>query len=203
MTIQRKKRLTEVASNRQQGVLVLEDIHDPHNAAACLRSADAFGFQYVYFIFSGKDKSDAAPFNPKRVGKTTSSSANKWLDFKVFNSIKACVKELRKQKYHIVATALTGKNLKSIEHAKLDTPKLAIILGNEHRGISAEAAELADECVYIPMRGMVESFNLSVAATLFLYEITRQRQVKGMKKYLLPAKEKAKLVKEFLRRGTK
>jgi tRNA (guanosine-2'-O-)-methyltransferase len=203
MTIQRKKRLTEVVSNRQQGVLVLEDIHDPHNAAACLRSADAFGFQNVYFIFSGKDKSDAAPFNPKRVGKTTSSSANKWLDFKVFNSTKACIKELRKQKYHIVATALTGRKLKSIEQAKFDTPKLAIILGNEHRGISTEAAELADECVYIPMRGMVESFNLSVAATLFLYEITRQRQIKGMKKYLLPTKEKAKLIKEFIRRGTK
>ncbi len=203
MTIQRKKRLTEVASKRQQGVLVLEDIHDPHNAAACLRSADAFGFQNVYFIFSGKNQSDATSFNPKRVGKATSSSANKWLDFKVFTSTKACIKELRKQKYHIVATALTGKKRKSIEQVRFTAPKLAIILGNEHRGISVEAAELADECVYIPMRGMVESFNLSVAATLFLYEITRQRQANGMKKYLLPAREKAKLVKEFLRRGTK
>jgi tRNA (guanosine-2'-O-)-methyltransferase len=77
------------------------------------------------------------------------------------------------------------------------------VLGNEHRGVSKTAIELSDRHLYMPMRGFVESFNLSVFASLCLYEITRQRLAKGMKKYLYTGKELKKLEREFLKRGAK
>ena len=78
--------------NRHQGIVVLEDIHDPHNAAAVWRSADAFGFGKIYLIFDQEVK-----FNPKKVGKETSGSANKWLDFEMFNSAVECYKKLKRK----------------------------------------------------------------------------------------------------------
>lgn len=196
MTSQRKKRIEEVASRRQQGILVLEDIHDPHNAAACLRSAEAFGFQKVYFIFE-QEKA----FNPKKVGKVVASSGNKWLDYEVFRSTRECIAKLRRQKYEVIATVVAGKRSESLFSMKLLKPKIAVMLGNEHRGLSALAQELADRHLTIPMRGFVESFNLSVFASLCLFEVTRQRVRRGMRSYLYEGKERARLIKEMLRRG--
>ena len=82
-TNRRLQKIQAVAKSRQNGVIVLEDIHDPHNAAAVLRTADAFGIQKIYFIFNKQER-----FNPRKIGKATSSSANKWLDFEVFTSAK-------------------------------------------------------------------------------------------------------------------
>lgn len=197
MLERRKKRLIEVARARQRGVLVLEDVHDPHNAAACLRSAEAFGFQKVYFIFEHETK-----FNPKRVGSVVASSGNKWLDYEVFDSTKKCFAKLKKQKYEIITTVVGGK-AESFFDAKFIKPDIALVLGNEHRGVSQEAIDLADRHLYMPMRGFVESFNLSVFASLCLYEITRQRMARGMKKYVFPLKDRKKLEQEFLRRGSK
>jgi len=74
---ERQNKIQRVIEQRQEGVIVLEDIHDPYNAAAVWRSADGFGFQKVYLVFE-KEKT----FNPKKIGKASSSSANKWLDLK-------------------------------------------------------------------------------------------------------------------------
>jgi tRNA (guanosine-2'-O-)-methyltransferase len=198
MTPQRKKRIHDVVSRRQQGILVLEDIHDPHNAAACLRSADAFGFQVVYFIAEKEQK-----FNPRKIGSVVASSGNKWLDFKVFASTKKCMAELKRKGYETIATVVAGKKTESFFNAKFLKAKVAVLLGNEHRGLSRAAVELSDRRVTIPMQGMVESLNLSVTTTLFLSEITRQRMSRGMKKYLLEPKDRKKLKKDFMRRGAK
>lgn len=198
MLERRKKRILEVARNRQRGILVLEDVHDPHNAAACLRSAEAFGFQQVYFIFEQETK-----FNPKKVGSVVASSGNKWLDYKIFDSTKKCFAELRRKKFEIVTTVVGTAKAESFFKAKFIKPDIALVLGNEHRGVSKTAIELADRHLYMPMRGFVESFNLSVFASLCLYEITRQRLMRGMKKYLYSSKELKKLEREFLKRGSK
>jgi len=162
--------LDEVIEERQEGILVLEDIHDPHNAAAVWRSADAFGWQKVWLIFD-KEKS----FNPKKVGKASSSSANKWLDFRIFKSTTECFEELHKLGYRTLATVL-DKGARDISLADLRSQvKIAIVLGNEHRGLSETATKMADEKVYIPMKGMVQSLNLSVTAAIMLYEVERQR----------------------------
>lgn len=196
-TERRVQRIRDVVAQRQAGfVVVLEDIHDPHNAEAILRSCDAFGVQEVYLIF---DKH--TPWNPRKVGKQSSSSAHKWLDFHIFRSTKACLKSLKRRKYKIVATSLQEQS-KSPAEIDLRAKKLALLVGNEHSGLSAEALALADSVCKIPMRGMIESFNVSVATALFLYEITRQRSEKA-KAYGLSAKEKLRLEEDFLRRGTK
>lgn len=192
------------ASRRQEGIVVLEDIYDPHNAAAVLRSCEAFGIQKVYFIQHHflKVKSGAGfifekgkKFNPKKIGKATSSSANKWLDFEVFDSTKKCFKKLKRQGYSIVATVLDDK-AKSIFRTKFTKPKIALCIGNEHAGLSAEAIELSDQRIYIPMRGFVQSLNLSVTAAICLFELSRQRQ-ESAKKFLLPRREQNLLIKNW------
>jgi len=169
----RQNKIIKVVERRQEGVLVLEDIHDPHNAAAVWRSCDGFGIGKVYLIF---DKE--LVFNPKKVGKASSSSANKWLDFKIFKSTEECVKTLKSEGYEIWATVLDKEATEIYKSDLGQKKKVAIMLGNEHRGLSAEAVRLADKKIYIPMRGMVQSLNLSVTAAIVLYELTKQRQGK-------------------------
>jgi len=190
ITKNRKAKLIQVANQRQEGVIVLEDIHDPHNAAAVLRTCDGFGFQKVCFIFEKETQ-----FNPKKVGKATSSSANKWLDFEVFTSTEKCFKKLKRQGFEIYATVLDQK-AKPLFKTKFKKAKIALALGNEHAGLSKKAMDLADFKVYLPMQGFVQSLNLSVTAAIFMYEIFRQRQ--GNKKYNLPKKESLKLLKNWL-----
>jgi len=156
-------------NNRQEGIIVLENIADAHNAAAVWRSADAFGFQKIYLVFS-VEKS----FNPKKVGKKSSASANKWLSFKTFKNIDGCYSQLKKEGYKIFATVL-DKEAINLQSSNFTRKKIALVLGNEHRGLSDEAIKGADEKVYIPMKGMVQSLNLSVTAGILMYEVERQR----------------------------
>ena len=189
-TSSRLKKIQAVAKARQNGIIVLEDIHDPHNAAAVLRTADAFGIQKVYFIFDKGEK-----FNPRKIGKATSSSANKWLDFEIFSSAKECYKKLKRQGYTILATVLDEK-AESIFKTNLKRPKIALCFGNEHSGLSQEAIELSDAHIYIPMQGFVQSLNLSVTAAICMYELFRQRQT-SPGKFSLSKREANNLVKNW------
>lgn len=166
---ERKEKIEKMERERQKAIVILEDIHDPHNAAAVWRSCDAFGIGTVYLIFNKEKK-----FNPKNVGKASSSSANKWLDFKIFYSSEECLREIKNKGYKIYATLL-DKEAGSIYKTKF-TEKTAIMFGNEHAGLSEAAIKLADKKIYIPMRGMVQSLNLSVTAGICLFEYTRQWQ---------------------------
>jgi tRNA (guanosine-2'-O-)-methyltransferase len=188
LTDNRLNKILSVASKRQDAIVILEDIYDPHNAAAVLRSCDGFGIQKVYFIFEKMEK-----FNPRKVGDVSSSSANKWLDFEVFDSTEKCLKSLKKQGYKIFGTVLNEK-AKSIFKTSFKQPKVALMFGNEHRGLSEKAIELSDAQVYIPMQGFVQSFNLSVTAAICMYELFRQRN-NFPKKFLMSKKERQKLVK--------
>ena len=171
MSENRAEKIERVMKNRHGGIIVLEDIHDPLNAAAVWRSADAFGFGKIYLIFNKEVK-----FNPKKIGKETSGSANKWLDFEIFSSAEECFQKLKEQGYKIYATVLDKEardlSLSDFRYQK----KVAIVLGNEHRGLSEEAIKMADEKIYIPMLGMVQSLNLSVTAGICMWEYVRQRQ---------------------------
>jgi tRNA (guanosine-2'-O-)-methyltransferase len=190
----RKQKIVAVVQKRQSGIiLVLEDIHDPHNAAAILRTCDGLGIQHVYFI-SEKEK----PYDPKRIGKASSSSANKWLDFKTYTTTVTCLKELNKEGYAIIATALTSHS-ESLLTATFPEKKVAVLVGNEHAGLSKTALSLADRSILIPMMGFVQSFNVSVATAIMLWEITRQRHGTLM----LSTKKQDVLLKDFLKRSGK
>lgn len=170
--------------------MVLEDVHDPHNAAAVLRTCDAFGIQKVCFIFEQEKR-----YSPKRVGRTTSSSASKWLDFAVYTSTRECFRDLHRQGFEIYATALSGKS-HSLYKTRFKKPKVALCFGNEHRGLSETAIKLSDRVLHIPMEGFVQSLNLSVTAAICLYELARQRQAKKTT-YLLPKRAQAQLYKKW------
>ena len=190
----RQDKIKKVVTQRQSNiVIVLEDIHDPHNAAAIIRTCDSFGIQDVYFIFGQEEA-----YNPKKIGRSSSSSANKWLDFKIFDSIKAAILDLKRDGYQIIGTALE-KDSVDFYQADFTQDKLALIVGNEHRGMSAEAIELFDQVIEIPMRGFVQSLNVSVSAGILIAEITRQRLANGKLKPL-SSTEQQKLIADFLER---
>jgi len=191
---QRQQRIANVVAARQQGVVVIENIHDPHNAEAVIRSCDAFGIQKIYLIFL-----DHEPFDPQAIGKLSSSSANKWLDFVAYHSTAACLIDLKQQGYELIATVL-DEQAESLYSAQLTTPKIALLFGNEHKGLSPTACKLADRAITIPMQGMVQSLNLSVTASIVLYEITRQRLARGIARYRLPPDEQQRLRQDFLER---
>lgn len=167
----RMERMESTLAARQPGlVVVLENVHDKHNLGAILRSCDAVGVMKVMMVYYIE--------SPPEISKTSASGALKWLEFETFRSVRTCYEKLKKDGYQILATKIEpqAKQLYSYDL----TRNTAIVMGNEHRGISEEAAEGADGLIYIPMKGMVESVNVSVASAICLFEAMRQRETKGM-----------------------
>lgn len=178
MTERRREKFLSVLKRRQSNLtVVIEDIHDPHNVSAILRSADAVGIPEVQLLY----RDEQFP----KLGKKSSASAVKWVKRRSFKSIKECYDLLHEEGYVICATHL-GKKSKSVYELDL-TKNVALVFGNEHRGVSTEAANLADENFQIPMVGMIQSLNVSVACAVSLYEAFRQRQSSGKKKSLSPS----------------
>ncbi len=167
----RTQKILSVANTRQKSLrIVLENIHDPHNVSAVFRTCDAVGIQKVSLIYSIEKF-------PK-IGRKSSASAFKWVEKDKFKDVKSCYEELKAEGFSIYASMLE-EDAASIFDLDL-TKKVAVVMGNEHRGVSEEAAKLADKKIFIPMFGMVQSLNVSVAAAVVLYEALRQRQCKGM-----------------------
>ena len=177
LTEERIERLKTVASNRIQDVVILENIHDPHNAAAALRNCDAFGIQTVHVIFETEKE-----FSPEKLGKLTSASANKWLSVKTWTSSEECFSSLKKEGFYIVATAI-DKTAQSFDSFKLPAQKTAFIFGNEGFGITETAKRMADRLVYLPMYGFVDSLNLSVTVGIVAQKVTTSRFETDMCRY--------------------
>ena len=169
-TEERIARVTGVLSRRQPDLrVVLEHITNAHNANAVLRTCDAAGVLNVDVIGS-----DAERFE---VNKAITTRADKWLNLAFHASTRECLAGLKAKGLKIVVTHLS---VKAVDYAELDyTRPLAIVFGNESDGISAEALEMADAAIRVPMLGMAQSLNLSVSAGVILYEALRQRRAKG------------------------
>ncbi len=170
-TERRLKKIENTIRARQFSLrVVVENVHDPHNVSAIFRTCDAVGVPKISLLYTIEEF-------PK-ISKVSSSSANKWIEKEKFSDTKECFDSLRKEGFKIYATLLNekAKNIYEIDW----TQKIAVVVGNEHRGVSEEAAELADELIYIPMRGMIQSLNVSVATAVVLYEAQRQRAAAGM-----------------------
>lgn len=169
-TDQRYDKLKRVAEARQAGfTIVIEDVSDPHNLGAISRSCDAFGIQQIHVIFETHPA-----FDPKEVGKNSSTATNKWLNYRIHHSTEQALKTLKAEGWQIVATAI-DPDAESIFEADLCQRQIALLFGNEKTGLSSTALSLADRLVTIPMRGIAQSINVSVSAALCIYEVTRQR----------------------------
>ncbi|PKA50696.1 hypothetical protein AXF42_Ash021225 [Apostasia shenzhenica] len=163
----RKERIKKTVENRSYSVsLVVEGLTDFGNVSAAFRSADALGVHSVHVVSSDSRKR-------YRDNRHVSKGAEKWLDIELWNSPKECFHALKKRGYRIVATHL---GIESFSVYELDwTVPTAIVVGNEHMGISDEALQLSDLHCSIPMRGMVDSFNVSVAAGILMHHAVCDR----------------------------
>ena len=171
-TEKRLNKLIDVLSKRQKDLsVILENINDPHNMSAALRSCDAVGIMNVKMIYNGRQ-----PI-PK-IGKTSSASAKKWVEKELFNSAEDCFERVRSTGKKIYTTHMSSGAV-SLYDLDLTEP-VALMFGNEHSGISEEALEMADGNFLIPQIGMIQSLNISVAVAVSVFEAFRQRLKAGM-----------------------
>ena len=162
----RISRIRQVLANRQDDLsVVMENVHDPHNVSAVLRTCDAVGILRVELVYT----IEKFP----RIGKKSSSSAGKWVERRKHASIDECYQTLRASGKRIYAALLDDK-ARSLYDIDCTAP-LAFVFGNEHRGVSDDAVAGADGTFKIPMLGMIESLNISVACGVTLFEALRQR----------------------------
>ncbi len=170
-TDRRRARVAAVLAQRQPDLtVVLENVHDPHNVSAVLRSCDAVGVLGVHLIYTVEEP-------PVSFARTTSASAAKWIEATAHSSVEGCYAELRRRGLRVLATGI-GAGASDLYDVDLRLPT-ALVFGNEMRGVSEEAQRLADGLIAVPMMGMVESLNISVACAVTLYEALRQRREAG------------------------
>lgn len=167
MTPERFEKIQRVVNNRRFDItVVLENVHDPHNIAAVLRTCDAVGISEVYTIDSVKRLSG-------RLGKKSSSSASKWVKVHHFENIEEAVAVIRSKYDRVVCTHL---NSEAVSIYDMDFKgSIALVFGNEHAGVTEELRALCDGNFIIPQIGMISSLNISVACAVTIYEAFRQR----------------------------
>lgn len=170
MNIERYHKIQHVLKSRQTDLtLCLEEVHKPNNVSAIVRTADAAGLNKIHAVW---------PSENLRTLSHTSAGARNWVEVETHNSVEDAVATLKAQTMQILVTNLSES---AVDFREIDyTIPTAIILGSEKTGISTQALALADQDIMIPMVGMVQSLNVSVASALILYEAQRQRQLAGM-----------------------
>lgn len=171
MTPERREKLLSVLSKRQSNLtVVLENVFDPHNETAVMRTCDSVGIQDIFIINNRKP--------PKRAwGFRSGGSAKKWLTVHQYVQVEDCFKELRKR-YNKILTTHLGSD--SVGLYDIDfTESIALVFGNERFGVSDEARALADGNFVIPQVGIIQSLNISVACAVSIYEAYRQKEKAG------------------------
>lgn len=171
MTPERRDKLITVLSKRQPDLtVVLENVFDPHNISAVMRTCDAVGIQEVYILNTKIPRH-------KKWGARSSSSAAKWLTVHQFENAEECFSSLRKCYSKILTTHLSSD---AVGLYQIDmTQPIALVFGNEHSGVSDEIRALADGNFIIPQVGIIQSLNISVACAVTLYEAFRQKNNAG------------------------
>jgi tRNA (guanosine-2'-O-)-methyltransferase len=182
MTPERREKLLNVLAKRQNSIaVVLENVFDPHNVSAVMRTCDSVGIQEMYTI-----NTRTSP--RKKWGFKSSSSANRWITVHQFTNAEECFFELRKQFAKILTTHLSSDAVGLYE---IDfTESIALVFGNETFGVSEDIRALADGNFIIPQVGIIRSLNISVACAVTIYEAYRQKSKAGHydKAFLLDTK---------------
>ena len=169
MTLRRYTRIRDVLIKRQYDLTILaEDVYKPHNLSAMLRSCDAVGIAKAHAI---------NPTGGVPTYNETSASADKWVELQTHEALEPALSSLRSQNMKLYAAHLSSS---ALDYRALDyTEPTCILFGNERSGVSERAAEAADAHIIVPMLGMVESLNVSVATAVILFEAQRQRLAAG------------------------
>jgi tRNA (guanosine-2'-O-)-methyltransferase len=164
LTPDRQKKIEAVASQRCFDIsVVLESIYDRGNISAVMRTAEGLGFANFHVIET---------FEKFKEANRVTQGADKWVEVQKYKKTSDFIKYAKDNKIRICVTSLEAA--KPLHEIDFSTP-LALVLGNEKSGVSAEMLEAADERVIIPMPGFVQSFNISVAGALSLYQIYQDR----------------------------
>lgn len=164
LTAERRTRIGEVIAARSTAVVaVLDRLVDPHNVSAVLRSADAFGVQQVHLI-EGEE--------PFLATARIAQGSDRWVDVISHATTAACVRRLRADGHRIFVASMEGA---VSPEALAQEPRVAIVFGSEHSGVSQELRDLADGTYAIPMCGFVQSLNVSVAAAITLFSAMQGR----------------------------
>ena len=170
MIPRRYQRLKQVLNQRQPDLTVLaEDVHKPHNLSAIIRTCDAVG---VFAVHAVNRHSDTPTFSQVAQG------SEKWVNLHFHADIQTAIKHLQQNNHKVYAAHLSDV---AIDYRQVDyTQPTAILLGTEKWGVTSEAADLVDGHIVIPMQGMVQSLNVSVANAVILFEAQRQRLEAGL-----------------------
>lgn len=170
MTPERYRRMRETLDKRQPDMTIItEQIHKPRNIAALVRTCDAVGMAEVNMVW---------PFDKHRPYSGTAMGSDRWVDVNRYESMSSAIDHLRDSGHKIYAAHFSDQ---AVDYRTVDySQPFALVLGNEKKGISDETASQVDAHVIIPMMGMVESFNVSVAAAIILSEAQRQRAKAGL-----------------------
>lgn len=177
--------------------VVLEDIYQPHNASAVLRSCECFGVQDVHIIENR---------NRYRVNPDVALGSSQWLSLKKYhnaeNNTQNALAGLKKVGYRLVATVPRKRNSRSLDEFSLEEGKVAVLFGTEMKGLSREAMDMSDEFLYIPMVGFTESLNISVSVAVILYHLTRKLRMSDLP-WELSEKEKTGIKLAWLKQTVK
>ncbi len=167
--------------------LVVENLHHPHNLSAVLRTCEGLGVQHVHVVDSAENC---------RMSRRITLGAHKWLTVHRHGSFGACARELRQRGFRLYAAVLDPEAM-PLEEIPVDPP-VALVLGNEHQGVSPAARELCDGAYTISMHGFVQSFNVSVAAAVSLYSLTRRVRELRPDRGLLSPGERAEILRSWM-----
>src|SRR6201994_1139216 len=192
MTPERTERITSVLDKRQADlIIVLENVFDPHNISAVMRTCDAVGVQDVFILNTRIPRH-------KKWGAKSSSSAAQWLTIHQYDNARDCFDELRRRADGIFTTHLAADAV-SLYDMDL-TGRIALVFGNEHSGVSDEIRAFSDGNFIIPQVGIIKSLNISVACAVTLYEAFRQKNTAGhYQQPGLPPQRYESLLKEWSR----
>jgi len=190
MTPEREERIRQVLDKRQDSItVVLENVFDPHNISAVMRTCDAVGVQEIYVL------NTRIPRHKKWGAKSSSSAAN-WLTIHQYTDAAECFQRLRSNYDRIFTTHLDSEAV-SLYDINL-TQRVALVFGNEHTGVSEEIRALSDGNFIIPQVGIIKSLNISVACAVGLYEAYRQKEAAGhYAQRSLPETQYSQLAKEW------
>jgi len=197
METSREQKIHQLVQNRQFDLtVILENVDDPHNVGAVLRSCDSVGIREIFVLYTRPGLQN----HKLELGKRSSAGSRKWIDVYLYRDVEACMEHVRRNYAQVYATHL-AHDAKSLYELNL-AQSAALLFGNEADGLSELALSHADGNFIIPQMGMAQSLNVSVACAVSLYEAFRQRNNLGWYGTGNPAssEQQSNLLEDYIRR---